>query len=703
MYLFSGLKEQLQSYLEPSQIPEIEEAYKFARDAHSGQFRSSGDPYITHPVAVANILARLHLDKQTLMAALMHDVIEDCEVSREELTEKFGESVASLVEGVSKLTQINFGSREEAQAENFRKMMMAMVKDLRVVLIKLADRLHNMRTLNALRPDKKRRIAKETIEIYAPIAHRLGMYAMRMELEELGFAAKYPMRHRVIGESVKKARGNRKEIVSNICNNILKQLKAEQIDAEVSGREKSPYSIYRKMQEKVSQKAQVFNEIMDIYGFRVVTDTEDNCYRIMGKLHHLYCPIPGRFKDYIAIPKNNGYQSLHTTLKGPHGLHIEVQIRTTAMEQMAENGVAAHWLYKEGSDINKAEIKAREWMANLLELQQNTGDSIEFIESVKVDLFPNEVYIFTPNGTIIELPKGATPVDFAYAIHTDVGNTCIASKVNGSIVPLSNRLSNGQTIEIITAPGAKPNPSWLTFVKTSKARINIRHFIKNLRRDDAINLGQRLLERALGDRAIASIDKSMIEKVVKETSYESFDDLLEEIGLGKIASVIIAHRIESKQSSDQASRSNSSPLAIKGTEGMMIEYAKCCLPIPGDVIVGTTSVSGGFTLHRIDCNNIANYRNHADKYIPVQWEKDTLGDFRVDLRVDAIGRQGVLAKLTSLIAQEKVNIVNVAIENRDGDFDTLIFLIEIKNRLHLANLIRKIRLHDFVIKVYRSH
>jgi GTP pyrophosphokinase len=702
VYLFSGLKEQLQSYLEPSQVQEIEESYIFARDAHSGQLRSSGDPYITHPVAVAKILASLHLDQQTIMAALMHDVIEDCDVTREDLAEKFGDRVAGLVEGVSKLTQIKFGSREEAQAENFRKMMMAMVEDLRVVLIKLADRLHNMRTLGSLRPDKQRRIAKETIEIYAPIANRLGMYSIRMELDELGFAAKYPMRCRVIRDSVKKARGNRKEIITSICNNIQSRLQAEHIDGEVIGREKSPFSIYQKMLEKVGEKNKVFDDIMDVYGFRVTTDSEDNCYRILGQLHNLYRPVPGRFKDYIAIPKTNGYQSLHTTLKGPHGLHIVVQIRTTTMDQMADNGVAAHWLYKSGSDINRAEIRAREWMRNLMELQKNTGDSLEFIESVKVDLFPDEVYIFTPNGSIIELPKKATSVDFAYAIHTDVGNSCIASKIDGKIVSLSNELSNGQTVEIITAPGAKPNPAWLSFVITSKARTNIRHFIKNLRRDDAVDLGRRLLEKALGGISLTKVDKAALQRVVKETNRDHFDDILADIGLGQIASVIIAHRLDPKvETAIKKHEDHNRPLVIKGTEGMMIEYAKCCHPIPGDTIVGTISTNGGFILHRQDCNNVANHHKQLDKYVSVLWEKDIKGEFRVELRIDVVNQHGVLAKVTSLIADEGVNIVNIEIDAKDGTTNLLSFLIDIKDRLHLANLIRKIRLYDFVLKVSR--
>ncbi|MFT6732082.1 MAG: guanosine-3',5'-bis(diphosphate) 3'-pyrophosphohydrolase [Polaribacter sp.] len=699
MYLFRGLKEQVQSYLDASQVETIQQAYIFARDAHEGQLRSSGDPYITHPVAVAKILATLHLDAQTIMAALMHDVIEDCEVTREQIIELFGERVALLVEGVTKLTQIKFRSRQEAQAENFQKMMMAMVEDLRVVLIKLADRLHNMRTLGALKTEKRVRIAKETMEIYAPIANRLGMFAIRRELEDLGFAAQYPLRNRILKESVRKASGNRKEIVTNVSQNIYSRLQAEGIDSEVDGREKSVFSIYQKMQEK----AGVFKQVMDVYGFRVVTDSEDKCYRILGQLHNLYRPVPGRFKDYIAIPKTNGYQSLHTTLKGPYGLHIEVQIRTSEMDNLAENGVAAHWIYKTSSDVNRAELKAREWMNNLLELKENTVDSLDFIENVKIDLFPDEVYLFTPNGNIIELPKNATPVDFAYAIHTDVGNSCIACKVDSKIVSLSSLLINGQTVEIITAPGAKPNPGWLSFVSTSKARTNIRHFIKNLRRDDAIDLGRRLLEKSLGNISLDSLDESVIKKVERETHKESFDDILAEIGLGQTASVIIAHRLVPSVEELINTHDNSNrPLAIKGTEGMMIEYAKCCHPVPGDSIVGTINSAGGFILHQQDCNNISDHENKLDKYVPVQWEKDVEGTFRVELKVEVVNRHGVLAKVTNLIAEDGANIANINIDTKDGSSNLLSFLIEVKGRLQLANLIKRIRTLDFVLKVSRN-
>ena len=489
MYLFKGLKDQLTEYLDDEQIAQVEQAYIFARDAHEGQMRSSGDPYITHPVAVARILTEIKLDHQTIMAALMHDVIEDTGVSRTQVADAFGESVAELVEGVSKLTKIKFSTRAEAQAENFRKMMMAMVRDIRVILIKLADRLHNMRTLGSLRPDKRRRIANETLEIYSPIANRLGIYSIREEMQVLGFAALHPMRFKILKAAVKRARGNRKEIINTIESAITKQLEESRIQGEVVGREKNLFSIYRKMKDK----HMTFSEVMDVYAFRIITDTTDSCYRILGQMHLLYKPVHGRFKDYIAIPKANGYQCLHTTLKGPHGLHVEVQIRTQEMHQMAEIGVAAHWLYKSKNTSNPAELRAREWMRNLIEFQENAADSIDFIENVKIDLFPDEVYVFTPNGQIISLPNGATAVDFAYSIHTDVGNSCVATKIDRQLAPLSTPLINGQTVEIITAPGARPNPAWLSFVITGKARANIRHFLKNLRMDEAEKLARRLL------------------------------------------------------------------------------------------------------------------------------------------------------------------------------------------------------------------
>ncbi len=700
MYLFAGLKEQLETYLDPEQVKQVEHSYVVARDAHAGQLRSSGDPYITHPVAVARILAEYHFDPQTIMAALLHDVIEDCDVTKDELAEKFGAQVADLVEGVSKLTQIKFRTRAEAQAENFRKMMMAMVQDIRVILIKLADRLHNMRTLGSLKPEKRRRIANETLEIYAPIALRLGMYVIRGELEDLGFAARYPMRYRVLKESVKKARGNRKEIVNTIIQTIQDRLEAEILHARVIGREKDLFSIYRKMKERRAS----LNEVMDVYGFRVICDSEDSCYRILGLLHSLYIPVPGRFKDYIAIPKANGYQSLHTTLKGPHGVHIEVQIRTEAMDQMAENGVAAHWLYKSNNDTNPAEVKAREWMKSLMELQSRAGDSMEFIENVKIDLFPDEVFVFTPNGSIVVLPHGATAVDFAYAIHTDVGNSCIACKIDRQIMPLSTPLSNGSTVEIITAPGAKPNPSWLSFVITGKARANIRHFLKNLRQDEAINLGKRLLQRALDDGLqLEDLSEELKQQVAHKTKHKNFDEVLEEIGLGRLASVVIAHRLQPELETKDDSVSNEpKPLAIRGTEGLLVSYAKCCHPIPYEPIVAFVSAGRGIIIHRADCNNVAKYAKEDHKYMPVQWEENIRGEFAIELRVVVFNQRGVLAKVTSVIADAEANIVNIDIDPQDGVTNALNFTMTVRDRIHLANIIRRVRKYDFVNKIYRS-
>ena len=699
MYLLTGLREQLLTYLDADQIKQVEEAYIFARDAHEGQKRTSGDPYITHPVAVARILSEIHLDHQTIMAALMHDVIEDTEATREQLAEQFGESVAELVEGVSKLTKIKFSTRAEAQAENFRKMMMAMVRDIRVIMIKLADRLHNMRTLGALNPEKRRRIANETLEIYSPIANRLGIYAIREEMQVLGFAALYPMRHKIIQASVKKARGNRKEIITTIQNEIEDKLKKAKLSGDVIGREKNLFSIYRKMRDK----KMTFFEVMDVYAFRVVTDNIDACYRILGQMHMLYKPVHGRFKDYIAIPKANGYQSLHTTLKGPHGLHVEVQIRTEEMHRMAEIGVAAHWLYKSSGESNPAELKARDWMRSLLEFQENATDSFDFVENVKIDLFPDEVYVFSPDGEIISLPTGATAVDFAYFIHTDVGNGCIAAKIDRHLSPLSTPLVNGQTVEIVTAPGARPNPAWLSFVITAKARANIRHYLKNLRTDEAIKLGRRLLDKALRGQQLESFSDEQINRVTNITKHKDIDDLLVAIGLGSVAAMIVAHHLNPDVDNEDIDddSEHSKPIAIKGTEGMLVTFAKCCRPIPGDPVAGFVSTGKGIVVHRDCCNNIAEYRDQEDKMIPMQWAEDVSGDYMVNIRIDANNERGVLAKITSKLADADANIANMQIDEHDGTHYRILFLIAVKNRIHLANIIKKLRLIPSVVKLGR--
>ncbi len=699
MQLFDGLRQQLSAYLDAEQVAGVEKAFVLARDAHAGQQRSSGDPYITHPVAVAGILADLRLDAQTLMAALMHDVIEDCGVTKERLAQEFGPAVAELVEGVSKLTQINFSSKAEAQAENFRKMMMAMTRDIRVILIKLADRLHNMRTLGALQPVKRRRIAQETLEIYAPIANRLGIYTIRQELEDLGFAALYPMRYQVLRNAVKRARGNRKEIVSGITQAIDAQLRKTGITANVVGREKSLFSIYEKMRDRAGS----FAEVMDVYGFRIVTDSEDSCYRILGQIHNLYKPVPGRFKDYIAIPKTNGYQSLHTVLKGPHGLHIEVQIRTEAMDHMAQHGVAAHWLYKTGQTPSGAETRAREWLRNVLEFQQRAGDSMEFVENIKFDLFPDEVYVFTPNGNILEMPAGATPVDFAYAIHTDVGNACVAAKIDRQLAPLSTPLRNGQTVEIITAQGARPNPTWLNFVVTAKARINIRHFLKNQRRDESIAMGRRLLETALGEKKIGQFSDAECERVARETRHKTFDDLLADIGIGQLPAIVVAHRLDPARRVIRKVEAEDTPLAIRGTEGMLVSYARCCCPIPGDPIIGLMSAGRGITVHMYSCPNTLEFASQPERTVPLQWEKDVKGEFAVELEVDVVNQRGILARLTATIADEEANIVNLEIDPRDGSYNTIVFMVQVRGRLHLANIMRRLRAMPGVNRIVRHH
>ena len=627
-----ALADRLSGYLGDEQVNLVRRAYFYAEQAHDGQRRRSGEAYVTHPLAVASILADMHMDHQSLMAAMLHDVIEDTGIAKEALHAQFGESVAELVDGVSKLTQMNFETKAEAQAENFQKMAMAMARDIRVILVKLADRLHNMRTLEVLSGEKRRRIAKETLEIYAPIANRLGMHSMRVEFEDLGFKAMHPMRSERIRAAVRRARGNRKEIVTRIEESLLHCLEREGLSGEVVGREKHLYSIYQKMRGKRKS----FNEIMDVYAFRIVVDKVDTCYRVLGAVHNLYKPLPGRFKDYIAIPKANGYQSLHTTLFGMHGVPIEIQIRTREMEEMANNGIAAHWLYKSSEDeLPKGNhARARQWVKGVLELQQRAGNSLEFIESVKIDLFPDEVYVFTPKGRIMELPKGSTAVDFAYAVHTDVGNTCIACRINRRLAPLSQALESGSTVEIVSAPGARPNPAWLNFVVTGKARTHIRHALKLQRRSESVNLGERLLNKVLASFE-THLDKVPAERqlaVLNEYRLETFDDLLEDIGLGNRMAYVVARRLLASDGEELPNAEG--PLAIRGTEGLVLSYAKCCTPIPGDPIVGHLSAGKGMVVHMDTCRNISEVRHNPEKCIQLAWAKDVTGEFNVELRVE---------------------------------------------------------------------
>ncbi len=664
----------------------VQAAYVLARDAHEGQTRSSGDPYITHPVAVSGILADMRLDYETLMAALLHDVIEDTEYSKEDLSLAFGETVAELVEGVSKLDKLKFGSKQEAQAENFRKMLMAMVQDIRVILIKLADRTHNMRTLGALRPDKRRRIALETIEIYAPLAHRLGIHDIKNELENLGFQAMHPMRHRALKSAVTQARGNRKEVIEKTRKELEQRLADFDIQGRVVGREKHLYSIYRKMKNKELS----FTEVMDIYGFRVIVDTVDNCYRVLGAIHGLYKPIENRFKDYIAIPRSNGYQSLHTSLKGPHGIPVEVQIRTEDMDHMADKGVAAHWLYKETDDKGTtAQLRANQWVQSLVELQQRSSTSVEFIESVKSDLFPDEIYVFTPKGKIIELPTGATAVDFAYAVHSDVGNTCVGARVEHRNYPLHKPLENGQSVEIITSPRAKPNANWLNFVVSARARSNIRHYLKRQHAHDATNMGNRLLRHALGTIKLDEIPQSDIDRVVEETKYQSFEELLANIGMGNEISAMIARRLVGENTEIPEKKSK---VAIKGTEGLMVHFSRCCHPIPDDEIVAILSPGRGVVIHQTGCTNIRKLsREEPNRVLPMLWDDDPQGEFKASLRLELINRQGTLAALTAAIASCNSSIINLQTEDREDNHYVIDVELTTQNRLHLANIMRKIR------------
>lgn len=710
MTYFAPLEILLKEYVSDDYIKKIRQAYLLAEKAHMGQARSSGEPYITHPVAVACILAEMRLDPESLMAAILHDVIEDTPIEKNTLVEQFGQQVADLVDGVSKLTQIKFESRAEAQAENFRKMVLAMAKDIRVIIVKLADRLHNMRTIEGLPSSKRKRIALETLEIYAPIANRLGMHSFRVEFEELGFAALYPLRYRILQTSVSKALGNRREILSVIEHALKEGLAKAGIPAtHVFGREKHLYSIYQKMRNK----AIPFSEIMDVYAFRIVVNSVDECYRVLGLVHNTYKPVPERFKDYIAIPKANGYQSLHTILFGPYGVPIEIQIRTEEMNSMAESGIAAHWLYKSGEEIeNKAHMRAQAWLRSLVDMQQSTGSSIEFIENVKIDLFPEEVYVFTPKGRILELPKGSSAVDFAYTIHTDIGNTCVAAKINRRLAPLSTQLSNGQTVEIITSPGASPNPAWLNFVVTGKARSEIKQCLKRQRSSESMNLGKRLLERALSTLSlhIEDIPKKNIEQVLKESHYKSFDELLESTGLGNQIPLVLARRLafavkseveeEIREKQSATEELSHRPLLIKGIEGMVVTFADCCHPIPGDVIVGLLAAGRGIIVHREPCSLVKKYHS-TEKCIFLSWGDKVQGEFSVEILLDMINRRGVLAELASAATRSGANIEDIKVRDHDGRYSEILLTITVRDRVHLARTMRRMKAIEATSKIMR--
>ncbi|MFI4895438.1 MAG: RelA/SpoT family protein [Steroidobacterales bacterium] len=697
-----GVKELLAkvaTYLPSEQVERVRTAAEFGAAAHQGQTRVSGEPYITHPVAAAVILADLHLDADTIVGAILHDVIEDTPIAKSDIAQRFGNDVAEIVDGVTKLDQIRFKNREEAQAENFRKMLLAMVRDLRVILVKLADRTHNLRTIEALAPAKRRQIARETLDIYAPVAERLGLYAMKLELEDLGFRTLYPQRYRVIERALKRARGNQKEFLGKIRTQLEAALKKSGLPRHVEAREKHLYSIYRKMLRKRTTLA----EIVDVYGLRIIVDSVDNCYRALGIVHSVYKPMPGRFKDYVAIPRANGYQSLHTTLFGPNGVPIEVQIRTEDMNHIAESGIAAHWKYKhDESEGSAQQERARKWLSNLVEMEVG-GNSEEFIESVKVDLFPDKVYVFTPRGEILRLPRGATVVDFAYAVHTDIGNRCVAAKIDRRLTPLRAVLRNGQTVQIITAKGATPNPSWVNFVVTAKARSAVRHYLKSLHRSEAVELGRRLLAQALAefDLGLDAVAAQSLASALSEFGLKDADELYEKVGLGERLAPLVARRLLPSERSD-AANSAASPLAVAGTEGLLVSYAHCCYPIPNDPIFAFLSTGRGIVVHRETCANVEDYRKQPDKWLPVTWSHKPGRLFLAEIRIDIVNRMGMLAALSAAIAGTRTNVNHVSIDQRDSETQTISFIVEVADRAQLARIMRVVRRMPDVLRVVRA-
>jgi guanosine-3',5'-bis(diphosphate) 3'-pyrophosphohydrolase len=700
--LLQGLTDKLSSYLDPKEIDRIKRAYHFSEKCHLGQMRQSGDPYITHPLAVANILADMQMDPESLMAGLLHDVIEDTGVTKGQISRRFGRTVADLVDGVSKLGEIESASRAEQQAESFQKMTLAMSRDIRVMLVKLADRLHNMRTLGVLSPEKRRRIARETIDIYAPIAQRLGINDIRLEFEDLGFAAMYPLRHRRLREALKASRKNRKEVVTEIQQAIEMRLERESVHVEVKGREKHLWSIYLKMREKKKS----FRDIMDVFAFRLVVDNVDDCYRALGIVHNIYKPVPGEFKDYIAIPKTNGYQSLHTLLVGMHGVIIEVQIRTREMDAMANFGIAAHWEYK--SSNNNVEVsrrRAARWVQGLLEMQQKAGDSLEFLEHVKADLFPDEVYVFTPKGKIIELPTGATPIDFAYSVHTGLGDRCIACHVDGQLTPLSEPLQSGQKIDIISAAGAQPNPSWLNFVVTAKARSAIRHFLKNQQHDESVDLGKRLLDHALGNLGTSykQLKKSQIKRLLKETGASTFEFVLQQVGLGNRVPFAVANLmvLPNKRVVSDDHKNPNLPVVIDSSQGLVLQYGRCCHPIPGDPILGHMTPGKGLVIHLESCRNLKEIRSNPEKCMSLLWSPVVKGEFAVELKAEVTPERGFIAALASRMTEEDATIEHISVNEKDPFTSIVDVVLTVKDRIHLADIMRRARSLKSVRRIYR--
>jgi guanosine-3',5'-bis(diphosphate) 3'-pyrophosphohydrolase len=707
-FLISDLCDLISQYMDQEQVKEVYNAYLFGAQAHEGQHRVSGEPYIYHPIAVARILAQMHMDVKSIVASILHDVLEDTPATRKLIEREFGKDVAHLVDGVSKLTHIKFKNKIEQQAENIQKVLLAMAKDIRVIMIKLADRLHNMRTLGALKPEKRRRIAQETLDIYIPIANRLGIYTIRYELQNLVFKAIHPIRYRVLEHAVNKASGHRHELIDKINQALGSRLVEMSIDAQIVSRKKHLFSVYNKMRDKNLP----FSKILDVYALRVLVDSVDDCYRVLGIVHNLFKPIPGRFKDYIAIPKSNGYQSLHTVLYGPHGISMEVQVRTVEMDKFAESGIAAHWLYKSPDEKGEitAHARARDWLTGILEMQQSAGDSLEFLENVKVDLFHDEVYVYTPDGDIMKLPRNSTPVDLAYAVHTDIGNRCVAAKLDHSFAPLNTPLYSGQTVEIVTSPSSHPNAAWLNYVVTAKARSNIRNYLKSMQSDEAMSQGRRLLERCLKPLGMRldDVKKENIEVVLNEYGFSGLSELLEDVGLGNrppnlVVRELVPERVSDGQSEEIKEMKSQSALAISGTEGMVVAYGRCCYPIPGDTIVAKLSKGRGIVVHREGCKNLEalSKRERSDKYIEVQWANGASGEFSCEIKLEIENKSGLLARTATVISDCGVDIENVYMEDRDGFSMNLLYLIKVANRDHLAALMRRLRRISNVMRIAR--
>jgi GTP diphosphokinase / guanosine-3',5'-bis(diphosphate) 3'-diphosphatase len=696
-----ALAAQLATYLPVEQVERVRGAYAVGAHAHASQRRKSGEPYITHPVAVAAILAGLHLDAETIIAAMLHDTLEDTGLTRVQLETGFGATVTELVDGVTKLDRVDFASRVEADAESFRKMLLAMARDLRVILIKLADRLHNMRTLTAMAPDARRRIARETLEIYAPIAARLGMNAIKAELQDLGFRSLYPDRYKIIASRIKRTLGNRRESMAKIERALAGRLAADGISVRIVSRIKAPYSIWSKMRSE----HKTFDQLMDVYGFRLITDTVPHCYQALGSAHSLFKPVDGRFKDFIAIPKANGYQSLHTVLFGPFGAPIEIQIRTEDMNTIAERGVAAHWSYKtDAAPANSAQSRARAWVTSLADSQAATPSSLEFLENVKVDLFPDEVYLFTPAGDIQSLPRNATALDFAYAVHTDVGQHAVAARIDGKLSPLRAQPASGQTVEVITAPSAAPNPQWLDFAVTGKARAAIRQYLKHLQHEDAIDFGHRMLEGALDalGSSLDAIPAAALDRFLAESDLRRLEDLLADIALGNRMPDQMAAKLTALSGAVVGSASHrAEKIRISGAERGILTFGNCCHPVPGDDIVGYLSPGKGIVVHRVECPNVAELSKQSERRVEMGWDREVQGDYRVELRVEVVNRPGVLATVSAAIAAADSNIDDVKYIERGDETATLKFTIEVKHRKHLADVMRRIRNTKVVNGVHR--